>query len=99
MSVGRVVHHKQTSVGQLKPDHVHLPGRLPPPRILMPEEEVSAGPKGDRGYGAPGSQFPFIISVLTDVVTAIFVPAMRKQARCTKRPSPGTCQNPCYPTA
>lgn len=73
VSVGRMVHQKQTSVGQLKPDHLHLPRGLFPPRILVPEEEVSTGPKGDRSYGAPGSQFSFIISVLTNVVTAIFI--------------------------
>lgn len=93
-----MVHHKQTSVGQLKPDHLHLPGGLLPPRILMPEEEVSAGPEGDGGYGASGSQFSFIISVLSDVVIAIFIPAVRTQAQFTKQPSPGPCQQGRVPT-
>lgn len=86
VSVGRVVHHKQTSVGQWKPNHLHPPGGIFPSRILVSEEEVSAGPKGDRGDGAPRGQFSFIISVLTNVVTAIFIPAVRKQACFTEYP-------------
>lgn len=40
----------------------------------MPEEEVSAGPKGDGGDGAPGSQLSLVIPVLTNVVMAVLVP-------------------------
>ena len=60
----------------------------------MPEEEVSASPKGDRGDGAPRSQFSLIISVLTNVVMAVFVPAVRKQAEFTEQPSVETCPHP-----
>lgn len=82
--VGRVVHHEQAPVGQRQPDHRHPPGGAFPTGILMPEDKVSAGTKGDRGDGAPRGQFSFIISVLPNVVTAIFIPAMRKQAQCIK---------------
>ena len=74
-------------MGQLEPDHCQPPGRVLPPGILMPEEEVSAGPKGDRGDGAPGSQFSLIIPVLTNVVLAVFVPAVREQAEFTEQSS------------
>ena len=59
-------------MGQLEPDHLQPPGRVLPPGILMPEDEVSAGPKGDRGDWAPGSQFSLIIPVLANVVLAVF---------------------------
>lgn len=74
-------------MGQLEPDHRQPPGGVLPPRILMPEEEVPAGPKGDRGDGAPGSQFSLIIPVLTNVVLAVFVPAVRKRAESTEQSS------------
>lgn len=47
----------------------------------MPEAEVSAGTKGDRGDGAPGRQLSLVVSMLPNVVTAIFVPRVREQAR------------------
>lgn len=91
--VGRGLHHQQTPVGQLQPDHVHPPGGVFPSRVFVPEEEVSAGPKGDGGDGAPGVQFSFVIPVFPDVVTAIFVPAARKPAQVTERPSPRARQH------
>lgn len=69
-------------MGQLQPDYLHcLPGSLPS-RVFVPEEEVSAGPKGDRCDGTPSSQFSFIISVFPDVVATIFVPVVGKQSQC-----------------
>ena len=70
-------------MGQLEPDHLQPPGRVLPPGILMPEDEVSAGPKGDRGDGAPGSQCSLVIPVLANVVLAVFVPAVRKRVEFT----------------
>lgn len=91
--VGRGLHHQQTPVGQLEPDHLHPPGGAFASRVFVPEEEVSAGPKGDGGDGAARSQFSFIISMFPNVVTAIFVPTVRKQAQVKEQPSPEARQH------
>ena len=77
-------------MSQLQPDHPQPPGGLLAPGVLMPEEEGSAGPKGDGGDGAPGSQLSLVIPVLTNVVMAVLVPAVRKQAKLMHQPSPET---------
>lgn len=68
-------------MGQRKPDCLHPPGRVFPSSILVPKEEVSAGPKGHGGNRAPRSQLSLVISVLANVVSAIFIPATGERAR------------------
>lgn len=41
----------------------------------MAEDEVPAGTEGQRGNGAARKQLPLVISMLSDVVVAIFIPA------------------------
>lgn len=86
VGIGGVVHHEEASMGQLQPDHLHCPPGSLPSRVFVPEKEVSASAKGDRSDGAAGGQFSFIVSVLPNVVTAIFVPVVQRQSQ-----SPRNC--------
>lgn len=72
--VGGVFHEEQAAVGQLQGD----PARAWHPSlaavIAVPEHEIPAGPEGHGGDGAAGNQLLLIITVLPDVVQAVFVP-------------------------
>lgn len=93
VSVGWVVQQQQASVGQLQPDHLHPPAPVLSSAVPVPQDEVPASTEGDRGDRAPWGQFSFIISVLPNVVTAIFIPAVGKQTQHRRNASPSAHQH------
>lgn len=75
VAIGGEVHHQQTAMIQLQLDWCDSSGGGFAPRSPMAEDEVPAGTEGYRGNGAARKQLPLVVSMLSDVVVAIFIPA------------------------
>lgn len=78
--VGGGVHEEEASVSQLQLHRLHLSPGCFPPSVSVPEDEVTRCPQRDGGNGANGVQLPFIITVLTHVIQAVFVPGGEEES-------------------